>query len=115
MVMIDDYDVDLQFMENLISLEKFNYYPIHKTKNLESISGCIKLADFEIYADIDNLNFISGLSNLQRFSFYSSNQNIYNISVLENCKKLQNVSLSCQYQEEELNKLKHILTDCEFN
>lgn len=115
MVMIDDYDVDLQFIENLISLEKFNYYPIYKTKNLESISNCIKLVDFEIYADIDNLNFISGLSNLQRFSFYSSNQNIYNISVLENCKKLQNVSLSCQYQEEELNKLKHILTDCEFN
>lgn len=115
MVMIDNYDVDLRFMENLTSLEKFNYYPIHKTKNIESISSCTKLTDLEIYADIDNLDFISGLLNLQSFSFYSGNQNIYNISVLENCRQLQNVSLSCKFREEELNNLKQILTDCEFD
>lgn len=115
MFMIDKYDVDLQFMGNLTSLKKFNYYPVYKTLNFDSVSKCNQLTELEISADINNLDFTTKLLNLQIFSFYAHNQNSYDIAMLKNCKKLENVQLTCQYSEEDLNELKQNLPECKFN
>lgn len=113
MNIVDKYDIDLEFIRKLSKLEKFTYYPITDTFNIDCLSYCSSIVDLNLFVYVDNFDFCRSMNNLKSFTYYAVNDNIYDLSPLLNCTDLNKVVLDCCCDEESFIELNTALSDCE--
>ena len=110
-----NYTVDFSFLKNLTGLKNFDYNDFSSKGadvNFAEIANCTELENVYIYGKIDNIEFCRSMKKLKEFSFQGGGET-FDISPLCDCHEIEKISLFCNFEMEDYEKLKSTLQDCE--